>query len=402
MPSLDTFDLRTLPDAFYEDPYPWYQLLRAQSPVHRLPDGGWLLSRHADLMQVYRDPVLFSSDKTLEFRPRLGDGPTYEHHTSSLVFNDPPLHTRVRRILMGALAPRAIAAMREGLEQRVASLLDRLGAQPDVDLVGDYAAQLPVEVIGDLLGVPHAERAPLRGWSLAILGALEPAISDAQRLAADQSVMDFCTYLRGLIASRRAAPGDPDRDVLTRLILGEKDGSMLSETELLHNCIFILNAGHETTSNLIGNGLMLLHQWPDQRERLIGDPLLIGPAIEEILRFESPNQLGNRRTTAATRIDGQPLQQGNSITLLIGAANRDPAVFADPERFDISRTPNRHLAFAIGAHQCAGLALARLEGAIAIGQFVARYPRFAVGAGTKRSRRARFRGWERLPARLEA
>jgi len=245
--------------------------------------------------------------------------------------------------------------------------------------------------------VPHEERGPLRGWSLAILSALEPAISPAVFEAGNRAVSGFIAYLEDLVARRRRQPGDPDTDVLTRLLQGEPDGERLSEAELLHNCIFILNAGHETTTNLIGNGLHALAESPDQRQRLIADQSLVSSAVEEILRFESSNQLGNRRTTQETVLGGRVLPAGSLITLAIGAANRDPAQFPAPDRFDVGRTPNRHLAFGAGRHQCVGMALARLEGKIAIARFLARFPGYRLADAPRRGGRARFRGFQSLP-----
>ena len=392
-------DLRRLPQKILADPYPVYRALRETEPVKRLPDGALFLTAYDDLVAVYKDTQTFSSDKREEFRPKYGDSPLYEHHTTSLVFNDPPLHTRVRKLIAGALTPRAIAELAPDLEALVADLLDAMDGRAPVDLIEDFAARIPIEVIGNLLGVPRAERGPLRGWSLAILGALEPAPPADVLSRGNRAVTEMSAYLDGLVAERRKAPGDPARDVLTRLLAGE-GGERLSGPELIHNCIFLLNAGHETTTNLIGNALALLCAWPGERERLIAAPDLIAPAVEEFLRFESSNQLGNRRATRETEIGGAPVAAGQLLTLGIGAANRDPKAFADPERLDISRSPNRHLAFAAGAHQCAGLALARLEGRIAIGRFLARYPRFALSGAATQGGRARFRGFLKLPARL--
>jgi cytochrome P450 len=314
-----------------------------------------------------------------------------------LVFNDPPLHTRVRRLLLGALTPRAIDAMEPGLIALVDQLLDKLAARRMVDLIEDFACAIPLEIIGNLLGVPHAERGPLRGWSLAILGALEPALTPEQFERGNRAVAEFLTYLETLIARRRAHPGDPDSDVLTRLIQGESDGERLTHSELLHNCIFLLNAGHETTTNLIGNALHTLTEWPDEKARLIAQPDLIRSAVEEFLRFESSNQLGNRIATRDAEVGGAQLAAGTQITLCIGAANRDPAQFPAPDRLDLARSPNRHLAFGSGPHQCAGMHLARLEGRVAIGRFLARFPRYALAGEPVRGGRARFRGFLRIP-----
>ncbi|MBV9748249.1 MAG: cytochrome P450, partial [Acetobacteraceae bacterium] len=362
------FDLRALPDSFYDDPYPTYAALRRAAPVLRLPDGSLFLTRYADVQACYRDPALFTSDKTREFGAKFGPTPLGEHHTTSLVFNDPPRHTRVRRLIMGALTVRAVAAMEPDLVRLVDALLDRAAALGRLDLVEDFAAAIPVEVIGNLLAVPHEERGPLRAWSLAILGALEPAPSPAQLAAGNQAVEDFVAYLRTLVAERRRRPGDPAHDVLTRLILGGDEGDeRLGEAELLHNCIFLLNAGHETTTNLIANALVLLCRFPAERARLLAEPALIRTAVEEALRYESSNQLGNRALARDAEIAGTLYPAGTGVTLGIGAANRDPAVFPDPDRFDSARDPNRHLAFAFGIHQCAGLSLARLEARVAIG-----------------------------------
>lgn len=398
------FDLEKLTAEFYDNPYPTYRALRENEPVKRLPNGTVFLTRYDDLVTTYKNTKSFSSDKKREFAPKYGDTPLYEHHTTSLVFNDPPAHTRVRRLIMGALSPRAIAGMEGDLIKLIDGLLDAVAAEGSCELIEDFAASIPIEVIGNLLDVPHDEREPLRDWSLAILGALEPVVSPEVAARGNKAVTDFLAYLQTLVARRRQKPGNPERDVLTRLIQGEgngeENGERLTEKELLHNCIFLLNAGHETTTNLIGNGLVALDRNPDQKQRLIGNPDLIKPAVEEMLRYESSNQLGNRMTTERVELGGVMLDAGTSITLCIGAANRDPAQFPDPERFDIARTPNRHLAFATGAHQCAGMALARLEGAIAISRFLARFPNYALSGQPVRGGRVRFRGFLSVPCAI--
>lgn len=391
------FDIEKLTPEFYANPYPTYRALREHEPVKRLPNGSYFLTRYDDLVSAYKSTKLFSSDKKKEFAPKYGDSPLYQHHTTSLVFNDPPAHTRVRRLIMGALSPRAIAEMEPGLIAMVDRLLDALASKDDVELIADFAAAIPVQVIGNLLDVPMEEREPLRDWSLAILGALEPVISPEAFARGNAAVKDFLGYLEILVARRRAKPGNPERDVLTRLMRGEENGERLLHTELLHNCIFLLNAGHETTTNLIGNGLVALSDHPAQKQRLAEQPDLIKTTIEEILRFESSNQLGNRMTTEPVELSGVALPAGTPVTLCIGAANRDPAHFADPENLDIGRSPNRHLAFGTGAHQCAGMALARLEGAIAISRFLARFPAYRLNGAPVRGGRVRFRGYLKVP-----
>jgi len=404
-----SFDLRALPPDFYSNPFPVYAHLRASEPVKRLPDGCWFLTRYADLVAVYRDAQAFSSDKKVEFTPKYGAGsPLLEHHTTSLVFNDPPLHTRVRKLIMGALTRRAIAEMEPGLVRLVDSLLDRIEANGGGDLIEDFASAIPVEIVGNLLGVPHEDRGPLRAWSLAILGALEPKLTPEQEALGNRSVSEFTAYLKQLVADRRKNPGDPEHDVLTRLIQGESSGEQLSEAELLQNCVFILNAGHETTTNLIGNALASLQEWPEEKKRLAqklqihaSDPAaqegFMTLAVDEFLRFESSNQLGNRRAVKACEIGGVKLDEGALVTLCIGAANRDPAQFEQPDTLDLARENNRHLAFGFGIHQCAGLSLARLEGRIAIARFLARFPDYRLTASPTRGGRARFRGFLAAP-----
>jgi cytochrome P450 len=394
------FDLKRLPADFIDDPFPYYHALRAHDPVHRMPDGAWFLTRWRDCDAVYRDARVFSSDKKIEFRPKYGDAPLFTHHTTSLVFNDPPLHTHVRRAIQAALSNRVIAEMEAGLVALVDRLLDAIERKGRADLIEDFAAAIPVEIIGNLLGVPHADRGPLRGWSLAILGALEPVLTPEQMALGNNSVRDFATYLKGLVDDRRQNPRDPEKDLLTRLIRHEHEGRKLSETELLQNCIFILNAGHETTTNLIGNTLDILIRFPAERRRLIDNPALMKSAVEEALRYESSNQLGNRIVTEDTVLGGVAMPKGTLVTIGIGAANRDGEQFPDPDRFDAARNPTRHLAFGSGIHMCAGMSLARLEGRIAIERFLARFPRYAPDGAATRSRRARFRGFTALPVRL--
>ncbi|GAB5437016.1 cytochrome P450 [Falsiruegeria mediterranea] len=396
-----SLDLTNPPPGFLDDPFPFYDALLAHAPVLPQPDGSILLSRHSDLDRIYRDTKLYSSDKKAAFGPKFGVGsPLFEHHTTSLVFSDPPLHTRVRKIMTSALTPRAIAKMEPGLIATVDHLLDGLAGTDQVDLIEDFASTIPIQIIGNLLDVPMDERGPLRDWSLAILGALEPSLTDEQLATGHKAVEEFKAYLEDLVARRRASPGDIETDVLTRLITGEGADGQLSEIELLQNCIFILNAGHETTTNLIGNGLALLDDHPDQRQRLLDDPALLNTAVEEILRVRSPNQLGNRETTDDVELDGRTIPAGTNLHLCIGAANRDPAVFDDPTRFDIARKPNRHLAFAGGPHVCVGLTLARMEGRIAIGRLLQRFPNYRLLPGRISGGRIRFRGFAALPAKM--
>ena len=400
------FDIKRLDPSFLADPYPIYRALREHDAVHRMPDGSFFLSRYDDCAAVYRDPRTWSSDKKIDFKPNFGDSSLYEHHTTSLVFNDPPYHDRVRKLLAPAFAPRALKALQPRVEVMVDRLLDRAAARGGMDLMADFATEVPLQLIGDMLGMPENDRAALPGWSLAILGALEPVLSPEQFKRGTNAVDEFKIYLRGLIARRLREEIPEDSEILSKLVAASAfnpagaPAEALTELELLHNCIFLLNAGHETTANLIGNGVDLLIRNPDAMRDLRANPNLIDSAIEECLRVESSVQLGNRRAMIDTALGGVNMPRGTYIHIGIGAANRDPAQFSDPERVDICRHPNRHLAFATGIHACAGMSLARMEAQVAISKLVQRYATIERAGDFIRGGRARFRGFLRYPMRL--
>jgi cytochrome P450 len=397
---VESFDLRALPEDFFVDPYRYYRALREHSPIYPCPDGSVLLTRYSDVTKVYRSRAM-SSDKREMFKPTLRDGPIYEHHTTSLVFSDPPYHTRVRQAIQRALVARVLRSLESSLIELVDSLLDSIEDAGEFDLIEHFASAIPVEVIGNLLGVPRADRGPLRDWSLAILGALEPTLDAGSRQRANTAVDDFSAYLRELIGARRSNLVLDGSDALSEMInSGRGEGeSPLTERELIHNTIFLLNAGHETTTNLIGNGIAALLENPAELARLRDHPVLIDSTVEELLRYESSNQLGNRLTTEAFDLGDVVLPAGTAITLCIGAANRDPEQFPDPDRLDISREPNRHVAFGMGIHACAGMQLARMEGRIAIGRMVRRFTTLESAGRAKRGGRVRFRGYLSYPMR---
>lgn len=392
------FDIGALDRDFYECPYPVFHALRRHAPVHRMPNGAWFLTRHADLDAIYHDPILFSSDKTVDFKKTMGDTSLYEHHTTSLVFNDPPGHTRVRKRLAPAFTPRALRALEGRVEGVVASSLDEVAEMGSFDLLHDFAMKLPIELIGDMLGVPRADRHLLSPWAVAILGGLEADLTVAQRDEAAKAVDAFKDYLRWLIAERSKNPlSGEDGEVLSKLIGPDEDGETLTELELLHNCIFLLNAGHETTANTVTNGIDALLRFPAELARLRADPDLIVSAIEELLRFESSVQLNNRKLTADAEIGGVAMQKDDYVWLCIGAANRDPEVFLEPDTIDIGRERNRHLAFGAGIHACAGMSLGRMEARIALNGFVQRFGTIEPSGTALHHPRARFRGFVQYP-----
>ena len=400
------FDLRKLSAEFLDNPYPTYRALRQFDPVHAMPDGSYFLTRYDDCLAVYRDTATWSSDKKLDFRPNFSDSLLYEHHTTSLVFNDPPYHTRVRKLLAPAFTPRALRALQPRIEALVDRLLEAAAARGEIDLITDFAAAIPVALIGDMLGIPPQERAPLRGWSLAILGALEPVLSAEKFAAGVAAVADFKDYLRTIIARRLGSDRHDPAEILSTLIDASEfapataPGERLSQLELLHNCIFLLNAGHETTTNLIGNAVDLLLRHPAAMRELRTHPQAMATAVEEFLRMESSNQLGNRRAVNETVLGGIAIAPGSYVHICIGAANRDPDQFPDPDRLDIRRAPNRHLAFGTGIHACAGMSLARMEAEVAISRLLRRFERIEPAGRPTRTGRARFRGFASYPIRL--
>jgi cytochrome P450 len=288
------------------------------------------------------------------------------------------------------------------VEAFVDRLLDEAAEKGEFDLIADLASALPIQLIGDMLGVPSDERRPLRDWSLAILGALEPRPSPERLAIGNRAVEDFKAFLRDLVQRRQAGDlASDDGEILSKLMAETRDGERLNELELLHNCIFLLNAGHETTTNLIGNGVEALFRFPGEFARLRAEPGLIETAVEELLRFESSNQLGNRQAAFDCEIGGTAIPAGAYLHIAIGAANRDPDEFAAPDRLDLARKPNRHLAFGSGIHICAGASLARMEGQVAIGKLVRRFPGLRPNGEPVRGGRARFRGFLELPVTIQ-
>lgn len=395
------FDLNAIDGGFIDDPYPMLHALRTHDPVHRNPDGSVYLTRHADVRQVYQNRDM-SSDKKVAFGQKFSTGHLFTHHTTSLIFNDPPYHTVVRRLLASAFTPRKLAEMEPVIESIVERLLDHIEDLGSFDLIAEYATQLPTELISSMLGVPEQHRPALRGYAHAILSALDPVVSQQQLDAGNRAVAEFGALLDDLIAHRRANPDQGGQgEVLQSLIFGEVDGRRLTNEELIQNCIFLLNAGHETTTSLVANSIGILLGAPDQHRRLIENPDLITPAVEEFLRLESPLQIGNRLATKDIVLsDGTTLPAGTYIHTSIAAANRDPAVFDDPDAVDIGRKPNKHLAFITGIHVCLGASLSRIEGRIAIGKLVSRFPKLQADGATERLGLARFRGYNHLPVRL--
>jgi len=352
---------------FHANPYPFYHRLRAADAVHQTPMGLWVLTRYDDVVTALRDPRFGREGFEQMLAAVYGDDTTNASRPRSMLFRDPPDHTRLRGLVSQAFTPRVIERMRSHIQEIVDRLLDRVQNAKAMDVIEDLAYPLPVTVICEMLGVPTEAHAGIRQWSADIARSL-----DAIGMPSDEGVVKrgrlarqaMLDYFRGIIPERRQNPRD---DLLSLLIAAEEQGDKLTEGELLITCNLLFVAGHETTVNLIGNGLFALLNHPDQLDKLRENPTLIPSAVEELLRYDSPVQRTARITNTDVELDGRKIAKGSMVIAAIGAANRDPAHFPDPDRLDITRRDNRHIAFGFGIHFCLGAPLARLEGQIAIG-----------------------------------
>ena len=367
--------LNPLSPEFQADPYPAYHALRAFDPVHYLelpfPDfpGVWVLSRYADVVAVLRDER-FSARKTEMLHPEPG-GPLEQIIRRGLLVIDPPDHARIRTLVTKAFTPRVIEQLRPRIQAIVDQRLDGAVAAGALELIGDLAAPLPIIVIAELLGIPDADLKAFKRWSDDLAVIADGTIAFAGLAEAERSAKELQAYLEGIFAERRA---DPREDLITGLVGASEAGDTLSREELLGICTLILVAGHETTTNLIGNGMLALLRHPAELARLRDNPSLLRGGIEELLRYDSPVQLTSRIPTVDVEIDGRQIRAGQEVDALLGAANRDPAQFPDPDRLDVTRADVRNLSFGCGIHFCLGASLARLEGQIAIGTILRRLP----------------------------
>ena len=374
---------------FLADPYPVYALLRASQPVLRIPlpgtdAGGCVLTRYEDVQHVLRDSRFSVDRRRSEFMQRNRDAlpPALaqallgeQGGLRSMLIIDPPDHTRVRALVNKAFTPRHVARLRAHIQDICDELLAPLDAHGRMDVMADLATQLPAIVIAELLGVPAEDRQRFKSWSndlISLLGNPDPT-GAMERF--ERGLHGLLSYLRDVIAERRRAPRD---DLISGMIAAQEERDALTDAELLATSNLLLVAGHETTTNLIGNGLLALLRHPDAMARLREEPGLVPAAVEEMLRYDSPVQATVRVATEPVELAGQTIPAGALVVAMIGAANRDPAVFSDPDRFDVARPDNRHLSFGFGPHFCLGAPLARLEGEVVFGTLLARYPRLRL------------------------
>jgi pimeloyl-[acyl-carrier protein] synthase len=383
---------------FHADPYPAYRRLRELDPVHQTPLGLWILTRYDDVLMALRDPRFGREGFAPLLEAAYGSPGEAGTLPRSMLFQDPPDHTRLRSLVNKAFTPRVIEGMRPHIQEIVDRLLDRVEGKGGMDLIEDLAYPLPVTVICEMLGVPVEDHPAIRQWSADVARSL-----DALGLGASDEVVErgragrraLGDYFRRLVPDRRR---HLENDLLSGLIAAEEQGDKLSEGELISTCILLFIAGHETTVNLIGNGMLALLRHPDQLRLLRKEPVLITSAIEELLRYDSPVQRTARITSERVEMRGRTIDTGAMVVAAIGAANRDPAHFSDPDRLDVTRRDNRHLSFGFGIHFCLGAPLARVEGQVAIGTLLRRCPRLALATATTEWRESStLRGLKRLP-----
>ena len=379
------------------DPYPIYRKLRDKDPVHRSRlIKGYIVSRHADVDAVLRDFRRFGNDRVATKDPNLRFN---DDEPRSMLYRDPPDHTRLRSLVGKAFTPRAVRELRPRVERIADDLLDRLEGQQTFDVIDALAFPLPIMVISEMLGVPTEDRAALRDLSNDASVSLEPLL-DARSVSRSQDALAALRdYFDPLVERRRAAPRD---DLISVLTQAEDAGDRLTHMESLLMLVLLLVAGNETTRNLVGNGLLALLRHPDQLERLRREPELVGPAVEELLRYDSPVQLDGRSVREDTEVGGVPVRRGEYLMLLIGAANRDPDVFAAPDALDVGRGRNPHLGFGRGIHHCLGAPLARLEAEVMLGKLLERYPEIRLAARPVRRRQIVLRGLSEMRVAVSA
>lgn len=430
----DSFSLLNLQrDEIRANPYPFYEELRSQDPIHWDEElGFWVLTRYADIDSLYTDERFSRAQGLMRNFQRLSDserqivGPVYHSFSKTVFYADPPYHTHLRGLMNHAFTPRRVERLRPYIQTIVNELLDAAQAKPEIDIIHDLAYPLPVMVIAELLGLPGSDRARFKAWSddlFAILGTVRHK-SQALLDRAAQSLDEMTDYVKDLSRKRREFPQD---DLLTallsftdddgldcphphgsfqdagtgELIREQKASAILTEEELVSNINILLSTGHETTTHLMGNGLLALLQHPDQMRQLQAQPVLLTSAIEEMLRYDSPVQITYRSALDDATIGGKLIHKGDLVNTVLGSANRDPQRFSDPDRFDITRNEGRHLGFGVGIHFCIGAPLVRLEAEIVFETILRRFPKTSLASETLEwQEHPIFRGLKSLPVVL--
>ncbi|WP_189843329.1 cytochrome P450 [Streptomyces umbrinus] len=395
-PAFDPWD-----QAFLANPYPAYAELRAQGRVHYYePTNQWLVPHHADVSALLRDRRLgrtyqhrFTHEDFGRTAPPAEHEPFHVLNDHGMLDLEPPDHTRIRRLVSKAFTPRTVERLRPYVDGLAAELVGELVEAGGGDLLKVVAEPLPVAVIAEMLGIPESERAQLRPWSADICGMYELSPSEETAEKAVRASVEFTEFLRELIAVRRKEPGD---DLVSGLIAAYDEGDRLSEQEMISTCVLLLNAGHEATVNATVNGWWALFRNPDQLAALRADRGLVGTAVEELMRYDTPLQLFERWVLDEIEVDGTVIPRGSEVALLFGSANHDPAVFAEPETLDLARPENPHISFSAGIHYCIGAPLARIELAASMGALLDQAPSLKLAAEPERKPNFVIRGLEGL------
>lgn len=384
-----------------DDPYPLLATWRRAGPMLRAQDGRWVATTHAAVGATLRHRSL--GRIWSDWEPTDEMEPFNSLHRNQLMENEPPEHTRMRRLLAGAFAKGHVERMRPRIEALAGAMLDDLDPRGSVDLLADYAEPMPVYVIADLLGVPREDHVRLRDWSQAIVHMYEQGVDEATRAAAVRASVEFADYVRGVIAQRRERPGE---DLVSDLIAErDDDAAGFSEEELVATVVLLLNAGHEASVNTFGNGFAALLRHPDQLARITSGEVSAATALEELIRYDAPLQLFERTATADVEIAGVTVAKGETVACLMGSANRDPAVFGDDPRtgadaFDVARDPNPHVGFGLGRHFCLGAPLARVELEVTLRRLLERFPSPVLADTPPRRPTWVLRGYAALPVDL--
>jgi cytochrome P450 len=400
MAGCDEIDREMATPEFAQDPYPLYARLRREHPVYRSASGVSYLTRYADVDAALRDPRLSKDQERMRrWYARAGAGDVAglrERFGRSMLHADPPDHTRLRRLAGSVFTTRRVQGLRQRIDAITGELLDDAAAAgPSMDVITALARPLPLTVICELLGVPPNDHHRIGAWSQALLDQAEAALAGEDLMRVEQAAEEFEDYLRDLVRRRRT---EPTGDVLSALITVGDERDRLTENELLSTCYLLLVAGHQTTVNLIGNGVLALLRDPGQLRRLWQNPTLIRSGVEELLRYDSSVQTVTRIVVGQVEVGGQMLGDGELVSVVLGAANRDPDRFADPDRLDVGRADNRHLSFGNGPHFCLGAPLARMEVEVALEALVRRLPGLRLDTGTLQWRpKPGLRGLEALP-----
>jgi cytochrome P450 len=387
------------------DPYPFYRKLREANPVFRLDElDAWIVTSYESVNAALRNPQL-SSDRFPRLRQRLasrGLDSLAEDRVRSMIHMDPPDHTRLRGLVNKAFTPKTVDAMAGHIQEIIDGLLNVVKSHGRMDLIEDFAYPLPVTVIAEMLGVPAEDRARFKHWSdevSVVLGGDVASLSETALRRATTAREELADYFRDIVRQRRKNPGS---DLISALTQAEEEGGKLSEDELYSTVVLLLVAGNETTTNLIGNGMLALLRHPEEMRKVWDSPSRVPAAVEEMLRFDSPVQLTTRMAKTDLEIQGTKIQKGDWLYLVVGAANRDPAQFPDPDRFDVTRIENKHVAFGAGAHFCLGAPLARLEAQIALRALRDHFPSLRIGEETIEYRNNfNLRGLKSLPVIFE-